>query len=453
MAIAELGACEWFAKELRRSGLVDQVQLDRVLAEFMKLAPRAEPKNLADFLVERKLLSAYQADRLLTGKAAGLVLGPYSLIDAIGQGSMGKVYKAISKNDRAFYAVKVLPRRSMWNVRMARRQVRAFGQFDHPSVVPFVDVGTAGGLHYLAWPFVEGESLEARVNREGKLAPGVAALFALQIAHGLSVAYQNGLFHGLMKPSNVLIGPDQTARVLDFGIGSLLVENEGESIVDTMSTANVLTSGLDCSSPECILDPKNRTTAGDQYSLGCMLYFALAGRYPFADGSAVEKIMAHQAKEPPPITQFAPDVPEGLCGIVTKLMAKQPKDRYALIEEIVDALEPFAIEPSCLAGPSASMETPIPQNTAVTSRAAIQAATEAKAKSRDAINIAAQAATQPVPWPDAAKRKTSQSFALLTLDDNKFTPAIRFSPLTLVLAGMALVCMFYLALNYFHILN
>ena len=113
-----------------------------------------------------------------------------------------------------------------------------------------------------------------------------------------------------------MIGPDNQARILDFGIGSLLVENEGESLVDTMSTANTLTSGLDCASPESIMEPTNRTPAGDQYSLGCVLYFCLTGRVPFPEGSAVEKMMAHQTKEPMPITELAPDVPDGLIAIV-----------------------------------------------------------------------------------------------------------------------------------------
>ena len=103
-----------------------------------------------------------------------------------------------------------------------------------------------------------------------------------------------------------MIGSDGQARILDFGIGSLLVENEGESLVDTMSTANTLTSGLDCASPESIMEPTNRTPAGDQYSLGCVLYYCLTGRVPFPEGTAVEKMMAHQTKEPTPITRVRP---------------------------------------------------------------------------------------------------------------------------------------------------
>ncbi|HVK09185.1 MAG TPA: serine/threonine-protein kinase, partial [Gemmataceae bacterium] len=342
MVSSDLGACEWFVWDLRRSGLIDRGQLDQVVGEFLKRNPRAEAPALAEYLVTQSVLSPFQAERLLQGKTQGLVLGPYVLADAIGQGSMGQVYKATSKTDNQPYAVKVLPRRSMWNVRLARRQVRAFGQFTHPAVVPFIDVGTSGGQHYLVWPLAEGESLEVRINRDGHMVPDVAAGVVSQIATGLAQAHQNGLFHGLIKPSNILMGSDGQARILDFGIGSLLAENEGESLVDTMSTANTLTSGLDCASPESVMDPTNRTTAGDQYSLGCLFYFCLTGRYPFPDGTAVEKMMAHQFKQPASVREVNPAVPEGLAAIVDRMMQKAPESRYPAMDDVVEALQPFA---------------------------------------------------------------------------------------------------------------
>ena len=357
MVTNDLGACEWFVWDLRRSGLIDRGQLDQIVNEFLKRNPRAEAPALADYLVQHDTLTAFQADRVLNGKTAGLVLGPYVLLDSIGQGSMGQVYKATSKNDNAQYAVKVLPRRSMWNVRLARRQVRSFGQFTQPAVVPFVDVGTAGGLHYLVWPLAEGVTLENKVQQNGRLTALETAMIGLQTAQGLAVCHQNAIFHGLIKPSNLMIGTDGQTRILDFGIGSLLVENEGESLVDTMSTANTLTSGLDCTSPESIMEPANRTPAGDQYSLGCVLYYCLTGRVPFPEGSAVEKMMAHQMKEPVPVRDFAPECPDGLAAVVSKLMAKAPEGRYTGTDEVVEALEPF-IGAAAVATPAPVGRTP-----------------------------------------------------------------------------------------------
>jgi serine/threonine-protein kinase len=356
MLTTDLGACEWFVWDLRRSNLIDRGQLDQVIGDFLSKHPGAEPPALAEFLVSQGILTPFQSERLLQGKTQGFVLGPFTLTDALGSGSMGTVYKAQSKTDNKWYAVKVLPRRSMWNVRIARRKVRAFEQCPHPSVVPFVDVGTAGGMHYLAWPLVEGETLDKVLEREGKLSPAQATRYALQAAQGLEVCHQQELFHGLLKPSNLILGSDGQVRILDFGIGCLLAETEGESLVDTMSTANSVNSGLDCASPESIMDPTNLTPLGDQYSLGCILYFFLSGRYPFPDGTAVEKMMCHQHKQPTPLKELAPELPDALVAVVERLMAKAPQDRYPNASAVAEALRPFAAE----AAPAGHARAPRP---------------------------------------------------------------------------------------------
>ena len=342
MLTTDLGACEWFVWDLRRSNLIEREQLDQVIGDFLAKNPGAEPPALAEYLKSQNVLTEFQAERLLQGKTQGFVLGPFTLMDALGSGSMGAVYKAQSKTDNNFYAVKVLPRRSMWNVRIARRKVRLFEQCQHPAVVPFVDVGTAGGMHYLAWPLVEGETLDKIVPKQGKLTPESTVQYTLQTLEGLELCHRQSLFHGLLKPSNLMVGTDGQVRILDFGIGCLLAETEGESLVDTMSTANSVNSGLDCSSPESIMDPTNLTPIGDQYSLGCVMYYCLTGQYPFPDGTAVEKMMAHQHKQPKSIKSLAPDVPDGLIAVIERLMDKSPASRYANCTEVIEALRPFA---------------------------------------------------------------------------------------------------------------
>jgi serine/threonine-protein kinase len=342
MMTTDLGACEWFVWDLRRSNLIDRGQLDQIIGDFLNKNPGAEPAALAAYLVGQGFLTDFQAERLLQGKTQGFVLGPFTLMDALGSGSMGTVYKALSKTDNKWYAVKVLPRRSMWNVRIARRKVRAFEMCQHPAVVPFVDVGTAGGMHYLAWPLVEGEPLDKVAERHGRFTPEVAALIGLQTAEGLELCHQQGLFHGLLKPSNLMMGNDGHVRILDFGIGCLLAETEGESLVDTMSTANSVNSGLDCASPESIMDPTNLTPLGDQYSLGCVLYWMVTGQYPFPEGTAVEKMMSHQHKQPMAVLDLNPDVPPGLVAVIDRLMMKNPQERFVSCAEAIEALRPFA---------------------------------------------------------------------------------------------------------------
>src|SRR5437016_547949 len=126
MFTMELGACESFIWDLQRTNLIDRGRLDELIGDFMHQFPGAEPPVLGKFLVEQGVLTAFQVERLLQGKSQGFLLGPFTIIDALGSGSMGTVYKAVSKNDGAAFAVKMLPRRSMWNVRLARRMIRMF---------------------------------------------------------------------------------------------------------------------------------------------------------------------------------------------------------------------------------------------------------------------------------------------------------------------------------------
>jgi serine/threonine protein kinase len=253
-------------------------------------------------------------------------------------------------------------------------------------------------MHYLAWPFVAGETLEKVVQTQGKLTPSRAAHYILQVVEGLEVCHQQALFHGLLKPSNLMVDTEHQMHILDFGIGCLLAETEGESLVDTMSTANSVASGLDCASPESIMDPTNLTPSGDQYSLGCILYYCVTGQYPFPDGSSAEKMMAHQFKEPTPIRDLNPDVPKELIEVVERLMQKVPENRYASVAEVVEALRPLAEIPG--AGPA---QRPGPRVVAVRpaggARPAIQPAPAAPAAET---RPAAVCPSTPTPKPQSS---------------------------------------------------
>src|SRR5262249_4388300 len=144
MLTTDLGACEWFVWDLRRSNLIDRGQLDQVIGEFLTKNPGAEPPLLAEFLVKKGYLTEFQAERLLPGKTRCLVMGRSTPMDGAGAGSRGRFNKAQPKTENTWHAVRALPRRILWTARIARRKVRLFEQCAHPSVVPFIDVGTAG---------------------------------------------------------------------------------------------------------------------------------------------------------------------------------------------------------------------------------------------------------------------------------------------------------------------
>ncbi len=153
-----------------------------------------------------------------------------------------------------------------------------------------------------------------------------------------------------------------------------------------MSTANSVTSGLDCSSPESIMDPTNLTPAGDQYSLGCVLYYMLTGQYPFPDGSAAEKMMAHQFKEPTPIGQLNPEVSPSLVAIVERLTKKSPEARFGGAGEIIEALRPFTQLSNIMQRPK-PRSLPSRETTPATPKVALPAAVPEGLKSLAGANM------------------------------------------------------------------
>ncbi|MFQ3592615.1 MAG: serine/threonine-protein kinase [Gemmataceae bacterium] len=247
---------------------------------------RAEPNLRADeilsVLVEAGHLTRFQAQALARGLGAQLFVHRYLLLEPIGQGTTGTVYKARHLDSDALMALKLVPRRNIVNLKSLAAKVEAMKQVRHPRVSAMIDVGTIREWAYTVYPYLEaGEKLDVLVKRLGRLTPRQAVQVALQIASGLQAYHQHGLFHGLLKPNEVIIGTDRRVRLLDFGVGFLLACERGKSLLSTTTNGKAMARGLDCASPESILDPLDRTPLGDQYSLGCILYFCLTGQFPF----------------------------------------------------------------------------------------------------------------------------------------------------------------------------
>jgi serine/threonine-protein kinase len=328
-----------FVKGLRAYGLLRDEDLPKVHA-YRQAFPQRGNKELTEFLVGQKALTRYQADTLMQGNPAELVLSQFVLTDVLGNGSMGTVYKARSTKSEGSYALKVVPRRNVVTLNTVAEKVKALAEIRHPRVSALVHLGAAGERVYLAWPFLEGgEKLDAWVARQGKLSARQAIGVALQIASGLQPYHEAGLFHGLLKPSDVVIGTDKRVRILDFGVGFLLTSERGKSLLDTMTNTRALARGVDCASPESLANPLDRAPAGDQYSLGCVLYFCLTGQYPFPEKNPVKKMLAHQFEEPQPLRELSPEVSPRVAAVVQRLMRKDPAERYESTAEAVKALQ------------------------------------------------------------------------------------------------------------------
>jgi serine/threonine protein kinase len=214
-------------------------------------------------------------------------------------------------------------------------------QLSHPNIVKAFDVEQAHGRHYYAMEYVHGTDLAKLLKLSGPLPVGQAADFTRQAALGLQHAHKRGLVHRDIKPANLmLVDGGQVIKILDLGLARLPAgeqQGPGEGLTQDGSIIGT----PDYQAPEQAKNPRSADIRADIYSLGCTFYFLLTGEPPFSGNSVLEKVLNHQRKDAPPITDVRKDVPGELCRVVQKMMAKQPADRYQTPVEVALALASF----------------------------------------------------------------------------------------------------------------
>jgi hypothetical protein len=340
---------------VRRSDLVEDDCLDACLDRLASGPGLPQtPDRLARALVRDGLVTAFQATQLLRGKWRGFFLGKYKLLGPLGSGGMGRVFLAEHRVMHRLVALKLLPPGQADDpgaIRRLQREAEAAAALDHPNIVKAYDIDEDGGLHFLVLEYVDGVSLQDLVDRQGAPPPGRAADYARQAALGLGHAHRGGWVHRDVKPGNLLVDRDGVVKVLDLGLARLLRAG-GEPLTLTFDVRNVLGTA-DYLAPEQARDSHEVDARTDVYSLGCTLYFLLAGAAPFADRSMAEKLIGHQVWEPRPLCSRRPDVPPALAAVVARMMAKNPAHRYQTMGEVAEALAPWPAEaaPPAEAGP------------------------------------------------------------------------------------------------------
>ena len=326
------------------SGLVAAAQIEAFEAELRLLPalaggdPVAWDKALADLLVVRGQLTPFQAEQMLVGRRK-LTLGQYRILDAIGQGGMGRVFKAEHVMMGREVAIKVLPREKSTPETEAafQREIRMLGRLDHDNLVRALDAGHDGKVYYLVTELISGLDLRKQVNRYGTLDEVTAAAVITQAARGLAYAHEQGLVHRDVKPGNLLVTPEGRVKVLDLGLAGSVMEEESTRLGRVVGT-------MDYMAPEQIRSPDTAGPPADVYGLGCTLYFAVVGEVPFPGGTRDEKARRQLFEPPPPIRTFAPQISEAFCRIVESMMDKDPAERIASATEVIDRLRPWAPE-------------------------------------------------------------------------------------------------------------
>ena len=308
----------------------------------------------------------------------------YEILGRLGSGGMGTVYKARHRLMERLVALKVInPALVGWPeaVRRFRQEIRLAARLSHPNIVTAYDAEQAGDTHFLVMEFVEGIALDRVVAAQGPLSIERACDYVRQAAHGLQHAHEGGMVHRDIKPHNLILTPADAVssggglvKILDFGLARFASEvpltrtesappavaepvdpQSGDADSDSsLAPTRLRPAGAESGSVDTgmgtpdYLAPEEGENAnradirGDIYSLGCTLYYLLAGQVPFPGGTPVEKLRAHRERTPWPLPELRGDVPATVAHVVERMMARDPEQRYQTPSEAARALAPFA---------------------------------------------------------------------------------------------------------------
>jgi serine/threonine protein kinase len=333
-----------FTSMLAQGRLLGPSQLEEITAHLQSQFP--DSRALAAELLRRDWLTPFQINQLFKGRGNDLLLGSYILLERLGAGGMGEVYKARNWKLGKIVALKLIRPERLRDgelLRRFQREVRAAAQLNHPNVVHAYDCDEADGKHFLVLEYVDGIDLARYVKKHGPLPAALACDCVRQAALGLQHAYERGLVHRDIKPHNLLLtgaGGDGVStaamvKILDMGLARLSQSVEQDDTTSSMTEEGMVMGTVDYMAPEQALDAHTADIRADLYSLGCTFYFLLTGQVPFPGGSAMEKLLRHQNQQPTPVEQLRPDVPLAVVAILNKLMAKRPEDRYQTPAEAV----------------------------------------------------------------------------------------------------------------------
>ncbi len=295
--------------------------------------PQTE-QQLADRLVAMGHLNPWQAKQLLDGRTK-FNLGPYLIVDSIGQGGMGQVFKAEHSVMGRVVAIKVLPLNKSTPDAVANftREIRALASLDHPRLVRALDAGHDGNVYYLVTEYVPGCDLRKLVRRDGPLDMQKASDIIFQVAEGLRHAHQRGLIHRDVKPGNVLVTPEGEAKLSDLGLAGPL---NGDAETDPRYGKIVGTA--DYLSPDHVKAPWEPTPAWDIYSLGCTFYYAVTGKVPFPGGTTADKARAHCELRPLDPRRLNKNLSDEFVEVMADMMAKNPAERIQSATEVMSRL-------------------------------------------------------------------------------------------------------------------
>ena len=270
----------------------------------------------------------------------GTIIGDrYEIVEKVGSGGMADVFRAKCHRLNRFVAIKILKQEYSEDTKFVtkfRGEAQAIASMSHPNIVGIYDVGEENGMYYIVMELIEGITLKKYIEEKGKLSVKEAVGISLQIANGLDAAHRNNIIHRDVKPQNILIARDGTAKVTDFGIAKAASSNT--------ITANAMGS-VHYISPEQARGGYSDEKS-DIYSLGVTMYEMLCGSLPFNGESAVAIALAHIQEDAVPLAAMDGTIPKGLSNIVNKCMQKKTELRYSSAADLIADMKMFLQDPS-----------------------------------------------------------------------------------------------------------
>jgi eukaryotic-like serine/threonine-protein kinase len=348
-----------FLQAIRDSSILSEQQVVKLEARVAGGEQAAEPAELSANLVKSGILTEYQARQIQKGRPQVLTFGSYVILDFLGKGTMGKVYKARHRMMGRVVALKVLDSRYIASPRsLARfqREMQLVGRLDHLNVIRAFDADRIGDCHFIAMEYAEGMTLEAFMLSRGALPPADVVFYAAQTAEGLAHAHARSVLHRDIKPSNLLLIPGKKIKILDFGLGTLLEKDE---LMPALTTAGYAVGTPDYISPEQARMVKIDGRS-DLYSLGCTMYHLLSGRLPFQGESSMDCLVGRITGQAVPISEVMPGLPPRLVETIEKLMATSPDDRYQTADEAAIVLRSMLRPKNAAPSPSAPTAEAVP---------------------------------------------------------------------------------------------